>query len=165
MTTHAFDAAVTALSRNAWLPTGEEVALGKEFFLRRDGLDRRLLPGMPVCPDPQGWVTQHVLWLEDVVGIVDGLLAAWRGYLPDSHMVALLEAYAHQARPAVPYAADLLRAWEAEAFESCSPEEAGWWEEWHIPETERQALDALNQQLIPIGAMLVAAVDRGITAL
>ncbi|GAA0433179.1 hypothetical protein [Streptomyces luteireticuli] len=165
MTTHPFDAAVTALSRNAWLPSAEEVALGKDFFARRDALQQRLLPGMPACPSPQGWVTQHVFWLEDVVGVVDGLLAAWRGYLPDSHMMALLDQYAHQARPAVPYAADLRRAWEAEDFTSCSVEEAGWWEEWHVPETERQALDALTQRMIPIGAMVVAAVDRGQAAI
>lgn len=161
MTTRAFDAAMTALSENSWLPTGGEVALGREFFARRDALGQRRLPGMPACRDPQGWVTQHLLWLEDVARLAHGLLEPWRGCLPGSHMAALLEAYADQARAAAPLAARLARAWEAERPDPCTYEEVVWWEDWHLPAAERQELDALTHRLITVGAMLVTAVARG----
>lgn len=141
----------------------EEVALGREFFTRRDGLEQRLLPGMPTCRDPQGWATQHVLWLEDVACLADQLLSAWRGYLPGSRMVALLGAYADQIRPAVPLADRLTRAWLNDPQRPAvrSHEETLWWEDWHFPRADRQRLDESTQRMIVIGAVLVTAVAQG----
>ncbi|MEV5507983.1 hypothetical protein [Streptomyces orinoci] len=161
MTTRAFDAAVTALSEDSWLPTAEETALGREFFARREMVAPRVLPGMPECREATGWVSQHVLWLEDVARLTHGLLEPWRAYLPGSHMVALLEGYADQARAAAPLAARLTRAWQTERPDPCSYQEAVWWEEWQLPEEERQQIDALTHRLIRVGAMVVVAVERG----
>ncbi|MEV4437949.1 hypothetical protein AB0K09_02855 [Streptomyces sp. NPDC049577] len=162
--THALDAveaAAIALQERSWIPTAEEIALGRDFFARREAVEPRLLPGMPACRNPQGWATQHVLWLEDVGRLAEHVAEAWRGYLPHSHMLALLDAYAAQARPALPLAARLAREWETERPEPCSQQEAVWWEDWHLPADQRQQLDALTERLIIIGSVLVTAVNAG----
>ncbi|GAA3028669.1 hypothetical protein GCM10020000_01490 [Streptomyces olivoverticillatus] len=108
----AVDAAAIALNQRSWIPTVEEVALGREFFTRRDGLEQRLLPGMPTCRDPPragrrstccGWRTSRAWPIS--------CSRRGGGYLPGSRMVALLGAYADQIRPAVPLADRLTRAW------------------------------------------------------
>ncbi|MFC5722915.1 hypothetical protein ACFP1Z_22370 [Streptomyces gamaensis] len=159
--THAVDvveAAAVALGERTWIPHDQEVTLGQTFLAHRDAVEPRLLPGMPRNPDPQGWVTQHVLWLEDVAAVTDGLLQQWQPYLPVSHMTALVTAYADQARAVLPLSAQLREAWEAEQPAPQTAEQVGWWEEWHLPEAQRQQLDAATHRLIVIGSVVVAAV-------
>ncbi|PHQ49298.1 hypothetical protein BLA24_24890 [Streptomyces cinnamoneus] len=159
----AVDAAAIALNERSWTPSDYELTLARDFLTRRDGLPPRLLPGMPACPSPQGWVTQHVLWLEDVSHLADGLLAAWRDWLADGPMVALLAAYANLARSAVPLAAQLAQDWAAEWQAPPSAQETSWWEDWRLPAEQRRQIDALTDRLIMAGAVVVMAVNRGET--
>ncbi|GHC60959.1 hypothetical protein [Streptomyces cinnamoneus] len=157
----AVDAAAIALNERSWTPSDYELALGREFFARRDGLEQRLLPGMPACPTPQGWGTQHVLWLEDVARLADEMLATWQAWLPGSHMMALLGAYAGLARSVAPLSAQLAQAWEAEWTGPASQQETSWWEDWHLPPEQRQQIDALTDRLVVVGSVMVMAVGRG----
>ncbi|MBP2406822.1 hypothetical protein ACFY41_08345 [Streptomyces syringium] len=159
--THAVDvveAAAIALHQGSWIPSGDERALGQAFFSHRAALEQRLLPGMPASQDPQGWVTQHVLWLQDAAALADQLVAQWYAYLPGSYMTALLAAYADRIRPVLPLAARLHESWEAERPEPLTQETVAWWEEWHVPAAERKQLDELTHQTIIIGSVLITAV-------
>lgn len=160
----AVDAAAIALNERSWTPSDYELALGRDFFSRRDGLPQRLLPGMPACPTPQGWGTQHVLWLEDVSYLADEMLAAWQSWLPASHMMALLGAYGGLAASVRPLSAQLAQAWEAEWSGPISPQETSWWEDWHLPPEQRQQVDALTDRLVLVGSVMVMAVNQGGTA-
>lgn len=160
MTTHAVEAAAVALHQRIWTPIPEELALASEFFARRERLEQRLLPGMPACRNPQGWVTQHVLWLEDAARVADELLALWRDYLPGSHMMVLLQAYADHARRVVPLAQQLSQAWATERPGACSHQETVWWEDWHLPAEQRRQLDELTHSTIVIGSVMVSALSQ-----
>ncbi|MFI9205102.1 hypothetical protein [Streptomyces sp. NPDC053048] len=157
----AVDAAAIALNEGSWIPSDYELGLAREFFSRREGLEQRLLPGMPACPDPQGWVSQHVLWLEDVARLADELVASWRDWLPGSHMVAVLGAYGTLARSVVPLAVQLGRAWEAEWSGPITQQETAWWEDWHLPPEQRHQIDALTERLVRVGSLMVWAVNSG----
>ncbi len=156
----AVDAAAIALNEGSWIPSDHELTLARDFLARRDGLAQRLLPGMPAAPSPQGWVTQHVLWLEDVTRLAEELLGAWRPWLPGGHMVALLGAYGGLARSVVPLAARLAQDWAAEWQAPPTQQQTSWWEEWHLPPEQRQQLDALTDRLVVNGAVVVMAVNR-----
>ncbi|WP_424888491.1 hypothetical protein [Streptomyces sp. XH2] len=154
----AVDAAAVALGERVWIPHDDEVALGRTFLSHRDALEPRLLPDMPRSTDPQGWITQHVLWLEDVAALAENLRNQWYGHLPVSHMTALISAYAEHARAVTPLAAHLREAWAAESPTPRTQEQVTWWEDWHLPPAQRQQLDALTHRLIVIGSVVVAAV-------
>ncbi|MEV6672325.1 hypothetical protein [Streptomyces sp. NPDC051162] len=154
----AVEAAAVALGQGDWNPLGEEQAMGGTFLTHRDALEPRRLPDMPASRDPQGWVSQHVLWLEDVAALAAAVRDQWYVHLPTSHMTALISAYADQAAVAVPLADRLRAAWDAERPDSLSQEQVTWWEQWHIPAAERQQLDAVTHRLIVIGSVVVAAV-------
>ncbi|UQI45015.1 hypothetical protein M1P56_11955 [Streptomyces sp. HU2014] len=154
----AVDAAAIALGERTWIPHDEERALGQAFLGHRDAVGPRLLPGMPPHSDPQGWVTQHVLWLEDVSALAAGVRDQWYGYLPTSHMTALVSAYAEQAAAVLPLADHLRERWHAEPPELLTEEQVTWWEEWHLPPAQRQQLDAVTHRLVVIGSVVVAAV-------
>ncbi|AZQ73457.1 MULTISPECIES: hypothetical protein [Streptomyces] len=159
----AVDAAAIALNDRSWTPSHHELTLARDFFTRRDAIPQRLLPGMPQSPSPQGWVTQHVLWLEDVAHLAGELLTAWRAWLPDGHMIGLLGAYGGLARTAAPLAARLGRDWSAEWQAPPSKQDTSSWEDWHLPTEQRRQLDALTDRLVLIGAVMVMAVNRGET--
>ncbi|MGW1071904.1 hypothetical protein [Streptomyces sp. NPDC002537] len=154
----AVEAAAIALGQGVWIPHGEEQALGSALLAHRDALEPRLLPDMPASRDPQGWVSQHVLWLEDVAALAATLRDQWYRRLPTSHMTALVSAYADQAGAAIPLADRLRAAWDAEPPGTLTQEQVAWWEEWHVPAAERQQLDAVTHRLIVIGSVVVAAV-------
>ncbi|GHF51712.1 hypothetical protein GCM10010218_36690 [Streptomyces mashuensis] len=161
-------AAATALDNRSWIPADHELTLAREFFVRRDALDQRLLPGMPPCPSPQGWTTQHVLWLGDVAALATDLLNAWRPWLPEGHghMASLLTTYATMAASAAPLATRLVRDW-ADAWQgqgTVSPQDTSRWEDWHLPKEQREQLDALTDRLVMVGAVMVMAVNRGETS-
>ncbi|MBT2386074.1 hypothetical protein [Streptomyces sp. ISL-11] len=154
----AVDAAAIALGDRLWIPDGEEKTLGQAFLARRDALDPLLLPGMPASRDPQGWVTQHVLWLEAVASLTARVRDQWYPHLPTSHMTALVSAYADQAAVAGPLADHLRERWAAERPEPLTQEQVTWWEEWHLPAAQREQLDAVTHRLVVIGSVVVAAV-------
>ncbi|MCC3769255.1 hypothetical protein [Streptomyces sp. UNOC14_S4] len=154
----AVEAAAIALGQGAWIPHAEEQAMGSAFLTHRDALEPRLLPGVPAHPDPQGWISQHIFWLEDAAALAVAVRDQWYRHLPTSHMTALINAYAEQAAVVTPLADQLAAVWAAEPPESLSPEQITWWEEWHVPAAERQQLDAVTHRLIVIGSVVVAAV-------
>lgn len=157
----AVEAAAIALTEGSWVPSDYELGLAREFLTRREQLEQRLLPGMPACPQAQGWVSQHVLWLEDVARLADELLATWRDWLPGSPMLAVLGAYGGLARSVIPLSAQLGRAWEEEWSGPCSQQEAAWWEDWHLPPEQRRQLDALTERLVIVGSVVVMVLNRG----
>ncbi|MEU3751399.1 hypothetical protein AB0H17_01345 [Streptomyces olivoreticuli] len=154
----AVEAAAIALGQGAWTPVGEEQAMGGMFLTHRDALEPRRLPDMPASRDPQGWVSQHVLWLEDAAALAASVRDRWYAQLHSSHMTALISAYADQAAVVVPLADRLRASWDAERPDSLSQEQVTWWEQWHVPAAERQQLDAVTHRLIVIGSVVVAAV-------
>ncbi|MEV4431582.1 hypothetical protein [Streptomyces sp. NPDC049585] len=156
----AVDAAASALHQGTWTPADLELSLARDFLAHRDALDPRLLPAMPPSPSPQGWVTQHVLWLEDVAQLADAFLTGWRPWLADGHMVALLTAYATLARTATPLAARLAQDWATEWQAPPTQEQTTWWEDWHLPQEQRRELDALTDRLVMTGAVMVMALNH-----
>ena len=103
------------LAAGEWVPSAEELALGRALVLRSSRLEQELQPaGMPLVLGTDAlWLTQVLAGQCALVREVgEELLPVWRERLRGSAMLGLVEAYIEALRPLAPFARRLQDAWE-----------------------------------------------------
>jgi len=175
------------LASGNWVPSAEELALGRALVLRSSRLEEELQPtGMPLVLGGDAlWLTQVLAGQTALVREVsDELLPVWRGRLRGSAMLSLVEAYIDALRPLAPFARRLREAWErrppatpdrtrvaryaaARRLSLVAAREQLWrdtvrrWEDHQLSAFEDDEVAQWEQQAMLLGAVLSAATATG----